>query len=193
MANEHWIGLALAAALTLLVVAAWRLRARHSVTRLPLELRRADLVFSELQFRAAGPVTLHAKVDRAYRRRDGVFVLLELKTRTRPRVYLSDVIELSAQRVALATERHVPVAEHGYVLVQGPDGRQLGCRRVKLLSDGEVLELASRRFRLLTGEIAPRANGAPHLCGGCGQRDRCTAASSARYDAVASVQRSGRR
>lgn len=176
MANEQWMGIALAAALALLVVAAaWRLRARHSESGLPLELRRAELAFAELQFRTVGPMTLHAKVDRAYRRRDGVFVLLELKTRTHAKVYLSDVIELSAQRVALATERCVPVAEHGYVLIQGPDGRQLGCRRVKLLSDREVLELAWRRLRLLTGEIAPRANGAPHLCHGCAQRERCTA------------------
>ncbi len=181
MAIEHWMGIALAGALGLLVLAAaWRLRARHSGTRLPIELRRAELVFAEQQFRTAGPVILHAKVDRAYRGRDGVFVLLELKTRARARVYLSDVIELSAQRIALATERRVPVAEHGYVLIQGSDGRQLACRCVKLLSDAEMLELAWRRFRLLTGEIPPRANGAPHLCRGCAQRDRCTAASSTR-------------
>ncbi len=178
MAIEHWLGLALAA-LALLALAAWRLRPHHGATHLPIELRRAELVYAEQQFRAVGSVVLPAKVDRAYRRRDGVFVLLELKTRARAKVYLSDVIELSAQRIALAAETRSPVAEHGYVLIQGPDGRQLACRRVKLLSDGAVLELARRRSRLLTGEAAPRANGAPHLCRSCTQRERCPAGSSA--------------
>lgn len=185
MAIEHWVGIALAAALALLVATAWKWLGRRGGTRLPYELRRSELVVAEKQFRKAGPVILHAKVDRAYRRRDGVFVLLELKTRAHPRVYLSDVIELSAQRVALATARRVPVAEHGYVLIQGPLGRQLDCRRVQLLSDEQVLELAWRRFRLLTGEAVPRANGAPHLCRGCTQRERCAARADARQASCA--------
>lgn len=140
---------------------------------LPRELRRAELAYSERLFRATLPEAISAKVDRAYRRRDGVFVLLELKTRRHARVYLSDVIELSAQRVALGAELCQPVAAHGYVLIQAPDGGQLACRRVRLLASAEVVSLARRRRQLLDGGLPARANGAPHLCGGCTQRQRC--------------------
>ncbi len=68
---------------------------------LPRELRHAELAYAEKLFRATGPIVLTAKVDRAYRLEGGVLVLLELKTRGFNRPYRSDVIELSAQRVAI--------------------------------------------------------------------------------------------
>lgn len=52
---------------------------------------------------------LVARVDRGYRGRNGLITLVELKTRRRDR-YLSEVIALSAQRVALAGETGEPVA-----------------------------------------------------------------------------------
>lgn len=162
-------------AVALLCMGGWRWihRGRNRWARLPGELRRAELVYSERLFRAREPDTISAKVDRAYRRRDGVFVLLELKTRTRARHYHSDVIGLSAQRLALGSALGVPVAAHAYVLVQAPDERQLRCQRVRLLSEQEVLWLVRRRRLVLDGVIEPLANGAPHLCGACAQRRRC--------------------
>ncbi len=151
----------------------WLYLRRAGWSSLPGELRRAELVYSERLFRVWEPEAISAKVDRAYRRHDGVFVLLELKTRTHARHYLSDVIELSAQRLALGSEVGLPVAAHAYVLVQGPDGRQLGCHRVRLLPAQDVLALVRRRRLLLEGRIEPRINGAPHLCGNCAHRQRC--------------------
>src|SRR5690606_30551387 len=127
----------------------WLLARGAGQALLPRELRRAELAYSERLFRATEPEAISAKVDRAYRRRDGVFVLLELKTRAHTRVYPSDVIELSAQRVALSTELCQPVAAHGYVLIQDPDGGLLACRRVRLLAAAEVVSLARRRRQVL--------------------------------------------
>jgi len=172
MAVEILFACALAAAL-LLGVRRWLAVRSAGWARLPGELRRAELVYSERVFRVHEPEVISAKVDRAYRRGDGVFVLLELKTRVHARAYSSDVIELSAQRLALGGELGLPVAAHGYVLIQAPDGRQIGCQRVRLLPAREVMSLAKRRRHLLAGTVEPRANGAPHLCDGCAHRQRC--------------------
>lgn len=170
----EWVLVALAGAVVALLVALG-LRGRRGAD-LPMELRCAELAFAERVFRSAGSAAISAKVDRAYRRRDGVFVLLELKTRQRATAYRSDVIEISAQRVALSEERGVPVARHAYVLIRDPDGRQLACRQVSLWSPDEVASLVQRRRLLLTGAVAPRANGAPQLCSDCSQRTRCLVA-----------------
>lgn len=164
-------------AIALFVLALWvvRLARRVRGTRegLPPELRSAELVFAERLFRIEVPVALTAKVDRAYRRPDGVFVLLELKTRARAKVFLSDVIELSVQRLALSGAEDVPVSAYGYVLIQDPDGRRLACRRVQLLSATQVAALDQRRRQLLAGTVAPQSNGAPALCPHCAHRSRC--------------------
>lgn len=85
---------------------------------LPRELLVAELVYAEQLFRATGPVALVARVDRVYRQPNGVMTLSELKTRHANRIYFSDVIELSAQRMALAAHTRLPVARRAYVLVQ---------------------------------------------------------------------------
>ncbi|MFT3815565.1 MAG: PD-(D/E)XK nuclease family protein [Acidovorax sp.] len=167
------------ATIALLVAAAWlarwlwKTRRGDGSTRLPAEMRSAELVFSERLFHATTPIVISAKVDRVYRRCDGVFVLLELKTRSHARIYPSDVIELSAQRVALLRDLGQPVAGYGYVLIQDSSGRQLACRRVRLLSESSVARLAARRRNLLAGVDQPVANGAPHLCRSCPQRPLC--------------------
>jgi len=93
---------------------------------LPPELRSARLAFAERLFRSEGPIPLVAQLDRAYRTTAGVLVLIELKTRAASRAYGSDVIELSAQRLALEARTGDVVADHAYVLTQNPDGRQTG-------------------------------------------------------------------
>lgn len=97
----------------------------------PAELHDARLVYSERLFRTEGAVPISARVDRVYRLRSGQLVLLELKTRSSDRVYLSDVIELSAQRVALHGQTGEPVAEHAWVVVQRGAAGLESFRRVK--------------------------------------------------------------
>lgn len=71
---------------------------------LPMELRDAALVYTERVFRARPPVPIAAKLDRGYRNADGVIILVERKTRRLSCSYLSDIIELSAQRVAVQAQ-----------------------------------------------------------------------------------------
>ena len=98
----------------------WRLHLGRPVDVLPPELRTAQLIYAERLFRSTGLVSITAKVDRVYRNGANELVLLELKTRCASRAYLSDVIELSAQRIAVMAQTGEPVSGHGYVLIEEP-------------------------------------------------------------------------
>lgn len=124
------------------------------------------LAYAGHLFHAPGPPMITVKVDRVYHRRDGRLVLVELKTRRVDRTYLSDVIELSAQRVAITGETGEHVLAHAYVVVQRPTGIRT-THKVKLLGAGEVGELTRRREAILAGIVRPRLACAPALCECC--------------------------
>jgi len=91
----------------------------------PAALRDAELVYIEKTFRTTSPVLIAAKLDRAYRLPSGQLVLVELKTRWNGGPNLSDVIQLSAQRVALSAATGQTVAAEAFVLITRP-GLQMG-------------------------------------------------------------------
>lgn len=78
---------------------------RAELASRPDELAGARLLYMEKQFRIRKPISLIARIDRAYRAADGAIVLVELKTRWKNRAYATDVIQLSAQRMALEVRR----------------------------------------------------------------------------------------
>ncbi|THF61087.1 PD-(D/E)XK nuclease family protein [Pseudothauera nasutitermitis] len=151
---------------------AYRLRRRPENAWMPRELRRATLAYAEQLFKAPSRVMLTAKVDRTYRDRSGILILVELKTRRLDRPYLSDVIELSAQRVAIMRQTGEPVAMHGYVVVQSRPGHRTS-HRVALLTEDEVDGLIVRWEAIVGGHAQPRRSGALRLCRGCGFAGNC--------------------
>lgn len=138
---------------------------------LPPELKGQRLAYVERTFRADGDVQVVARVDRAYRDGAGAITLLELKSRTTDRVRPADIVELSAQRVALAGETGEPVAGIAWVVVQSAVGRT--AHRVRLLSGDAVHDLVSRRADLLAGVALPRYPATRGLCVSCAYRRRC--------------------
>lgn len=147
----------------------------------PVELRGARLVYSERLFKSADGESIVARVDRAYRLRSGALVLLELKTRKADRAYLSDVIELSAQRVALQEHTGEVVVDHAWVMVLRGAGDLGGFHRVDLMSAEGVRLLIEHRTDLLAGRTAPMFSGAAAVCRRCLHLKRCeSAATSAR-------------
>lgn len=151
----------------------------------PAELHDARLVYSERLFRTEGAVPISARVDRVYRLRSGQLVLLELKTRSSDRVYLSDVIELSAQRVALHGQTGEPVAEHAWVVVQRGAAGLESFRRVKLMSTDGVHRLLQHRNDVLAGRVAPMFTRAAGVCCRCQYLNKCErAATSASLHAL---------
>ena len=145
----------------------WRLGSREAVAVLPPGLRAARLVFAESLFRSGGEVSITARVDRVYRNAAGVLVLVELKTRHAHRSHWSDVIELSAQRVAVMGQTGQAVAKHAYVLTETPGGRRSGSHRVELMAAEDVMALALRRESLLRGAKEAHRTRVPGLCRTC--------------------------
>lgn len=145
----------------------WRCKSDQRRARLPPELRSACLVYAERLFQSTEPVSISARVDRVYRNAAGVLVLVELKTRETNRTYQSDVIELSAQRVALMAHTGDVVADYAYIVTERPDGLRTGCHQLRLMSHVDVISLAIRRGNLFAGKVEPRSTCSPGLCRKC--------------------------
>lgn len=155
------------------VLLLWRVRCRRVAVQLPLELRAAWLIYTERLFQSGGQVSITAKVDRVYRNAAGELVLVELKTRRTACVFPSDLIELSAQRVALAAQTKEAVAEHAYVCTETPEGRGSGWHRVELMRTEQVRAVALRRESLLTGGAAARNTPWQENCRLCPFQRKC--------------------
>ena len=171
-----WIAITLC--LIMVLVLAWRARRRSSRWRerasRPRELARADLVYAEKLFRIAQPIRLAARLDRAYRQPDGTLVLVELKTRRVDRPYLSDVIQLSAQKLAIEQQTEQAVAAHGFVTIERPGPRRSGSsHRVNLLTADAVIAVARRRDAILAGELSPKYANSRRACELCAFSRHC--------------------
>lgn len=151
----------------------WCLRSGSKVVVLPPELRTAQLIYAERLFRSVWPVSITAKVDRVYRNGAGELVLMELKTRRVSRTYLSDVIELSAQRIAIIAQTGNPVAGHAYVLIEEPESGEMSSHYVKLMQHNDLTALALRREALRVGEADPLHARSPGICRACGFLQEC--------------------
>lgn len=176
--SEFWSGFVLlVGAVGVLCSLASRWRARTAEWRQRLSaLREAELVFVERQFRSRGRWPIVATVDRAYRLPDGVLVLMELKTRASGAVTMSDIVQLSAQRVAMEVALGVPVSDMAFVLVAGRADVAPIARRVRLLPKEAVENIAARRQRLLLGVDSPLWPRTDRTCRGCALRAECRTA-----------------
>ncbi|MCL4182103.1 MAG: PD-(D/E)XK nuclease family protein [Burkholderiaceae bacterium] len=167
--------LAVAAAV---LVTAWCSRRARAVgaderTWQPRELARARLVYRERQFRTSAPLKLVARVDRAYRLPTGRLVLMELKRRSSLRIYPSDIVQLSAQKVALEGATGEAVEPYAFVRVVTSERNDLPPRRVALLDASQVTALQRRREAILAGRVAPGYAQSSRACRDCAFRSCC--------------------
>ena len=174
--RDELLGAILCGLVAWLVWRALRRRKIRTSDWMPHELRASRLAYAEQLFRSAGPVSVSARVDRAYRDQAGVVTLVELKTRTAKRVYLSDIIELSAQGHALRSQTGEQVSEHGYVLVKVAGRKPGNAHRVRLLPDKELASILVRRGLLLAGTELPNPPRSTGVCLGCAYADECSEA-----------------
>lgn len=140
----------------------------------PRELANAELVYMEKLFRIRTPIRLVAKVDRVYRFQGGSLVLVELKTRSTHRAYPSDIIQLSAQKVAIEHQTGEVVEPFAFVAVLHPTSpRRWRFHQVRLLDEGQVIALAQRRNDILVRQADPSYASSTRACAGCAFRGRC--------------------
>ena len=179
-----WV-LLLAVALAVMWHLVRRHRARVAERRdRPAGLRDADLICVESQFRSKSRWPIVARVDRAYRLPSGLVVLVELKTRSTAAVRESDVIQLSAQRVAVEDEMRVQVSDEAFVVFPGRHSAPPTSRAVRLMSREQIEAVAARHRRLIDGLDRPQWPDSEHVCHGCGQRAACGAAGEGLAGAV---------
>ena len=171
--RDELLGAILCGLVAWLVWRALRRRKIRTSDWMPHELRASRLAYAEQLFRSTGPVAVSAKVDRAYRDQAGVVTLVELKTRKADRVYISDVIELSAQRHALYSQTGEQVSEHGYVAVQRIGATRNRVHRVKLLVEEQVSLIVTRCERLLMQAAIPGPPRSAALCKHCIYLSEC--------------------
>ncbi len=139
---------------------------------IPSELAASNLVFAEKSFSITHPIQLMTRVDRVYD--DGsALALLELKTRRSNRIFESDIIELSAQRLALRYNTGQQVHEYGYVVLLNAESRRQSVHKVALYSEKRLIEIARRRRLLLDGAIAPTGPGKGTYCKHCEYQAEC--------------------
>lgn len=128
----------------------------------------------EKLLRISTPVGLLAKLDRAYRLPSGLLVMVELKTRWSKQLFLSDVIQLSAQRLAVMGQTGQSVASYGYVMVKAPTRRALlKAHRVQLMSGEQVVALVRRREDIFAGRVLPLRARSRKTCLSCAFRGQC--------------------
>lgn len=168
------VALTVAAAILFWVLRAVRGASKQSgdLAGLPSELRDARLVWSEKSFRSQGPVPLSVRIDRAYRLPGGDLVLVEFKRRARRRVFLSDVVELSAQRYVLQRAGHL-VSRRAYVVLVPPGGRCYPAVATTLEDAPQVEHRVACLASLLESRTPPKGPRHPEVCAGCGHRGVC--------------------
>src|SRR5438132_6789327 len=149
----------------------WRARVSEEKWR-PQELQHARLAFAEKTFKTWWPIRLIARVDRGYWLNRELH-LAEFKTRARAVAYSSDVIELSAQRLAIEKSTGDRVSEIGYVLAQDVLGKRRSVHKVRLLPRAGVIAVARRREAILKGHVVPRYTSSRPLCSHCAYRAEC--------------------
>lgn len=128
----------------------------------------------ERAFRTDRPFPLIVRLDRAYRMPDGALVLVELKTRWRSGPRASDIVQLSAQRLAVEVATGQRVSPYAFVTVVTPDRKRRRVHhRVQLLGRLDVEALAKRRHAILAGHVSANFATSPQACNTCAFRSAC--------------------
>lgn len=139
---------------------------------LPREIANGRLMFSEQVFTGPVHIPIVARIDRAYAA-NGQLHLVELKVRREARVHEADIIELSAQRVAVAASTGLDVSMKGYVVLEHPISHRRTVRAAVLLSDEQVANLVARRHAILDGFERPKESCVKLRCAQCEYRGEC--------------------
>lgn len=151
-----------------------RAKGRQERASRPSDLRDATLVYMEHAFRTDRPFRLTARVDRAYRIANGDLVLVELKTRWHAQPRAADIIQLSAQRLAIKMATGQRVAPYAFVTVERPGRHHPRVHhRVQLLDRAEIEALEHRRHAILAARVSANFSASRQTCTICAFRAVC--------------------
>lgn len=141
-------------------------------TALPEALKKMHLWQKEKRYECGAPIGLVCRIDEAYMDEHGTITLSETKTRRWPKVYDSDILQLSAQRLAVS-ENGRRVSDTGYVRLITPTGNEY--RQVRLLDPDEVIAAKLLYDDLVQGKYAGRPCNNRAICQTCLYQSECEA------------------
>lgn len=139
---------------------------------LPVAIADGKLIFSEQTFTGPAHFPIVARVDRAYASGRQIH-LVELKARRDIRLHETDIIEMSAQRVAVQASTGMDVSLTGFVMIEHPENHRRVVRATNLLSDEQIAGLEVRRRAILNGIETPREAFSKTRCLRCEYRSEC--------------------
>lgn len=143
-------------------------------TPIPGRLKGAKIWGKEILLKTSLPDELQCRLDEAWQLPESdEIVLSETKSRRKARVFESDILQLSAQRVVLMHARpELTVSRRGYVRVLSKENGN-SYVPVTLIDEDAVAE-AARLYRALQAgsEIGERCKNSA-LCKKCAYKDEC--------------------
>lgn len=145
---------------------------------MPAELASARLVVSEQTFRRRGRRPFFAKIDQGFKTVDGRLVLVE--TKNHHQVTVSDLIQLSAQAIAIASEvgsKYGRIADYGFIRLQALNGPP-AYHAYKLYPEHVLDQLVDRYHLLKEQRVSPLARPIQSRCARCVFRRQCQTARS---------------
>lgn len=140
---------------------------RTERSQMPPEIVTGQLVTSERTFRRRGSRAFFAKVDQGFRTADGMLVLVETKNRLR--VTTSDIVQLSAQAIAIKSEVGDELgrpAGYAYVRLQLMGGKPRYVR-YGLYPESVIDKLVDTYHDLRMRRRHPMARPHPSRCESC--------------------------
>lgn len=140
---------------------------------LPAELAGATLRYSERKFFTQSPFPLVARIDRGYMTSTHGIVLVDFKRRRLKRTYLSDIVEISAQRVAMIGAGVKKVAMHAYVVVIDPETNWKTAIRIQLENEASIAKRHVRYRAIRNGAVKPNHTTQRRMCDFCGHSEYC--------------------
>lgn len=147
--------------------------------RMPTELATARLIMSEKPLSATlDDILIPLRTEQVFQTRDGRIIPVENKNRNLHKVYPYDVIQLTAQSLALAQDPRAKVnpakvSDYGYLRTQNRRDGTVQYHPVKLLTKARMQELAERYFSVRTGRTEARFQPNQRACSKCPQQAKC--------------------
>lgn len=142
-------------------------------TELPARLKGAKVWAKEKDIACRMPRRIHGRLDESFELAGSEIIVSETKTRKKPVVYRSDVIQASLIGLTLANGSAKSVSGTGYIRLITPGGNKYV--EIKLLPEAELVSIYDSYKRISAGlEPGDRcANRA--LCASCEYKKECSA------------------
>lgn len=132
--------------------------------------RRSLSIYStEQHMEITDPIAICGKPDVVWMEKGtGMLIVGDYKSRDNRQVFDSDIIQLSVYRLLLQYSQRNPVADYGFIHFR--NGRK---KRVKLLSENDIIRLYKRYIDIIEGKTRPKIVRRPGYCRYCSHTNLC--------------------